>query len=75
MTEYACYENLANAIVAAAAKDYRKALKVLKANPDNAAARYSKRVAREFFFSSWFEILTDLDPVALVERLDKEVEE
>lgn len=61
--------------MADAAKEYRKTLKVLKVDPEDKEARRNKREAKEFFFSSWFEILTDLDPVALVERLDKEVDE
>lgn len=69
------YENLANAIVLSAAKDYRRALKVLKADPDDEEARNSKYEAEEFFFSDWFETLTRLDPETLVERLRKEVKE
>ena len=34
------YENLANAIILQAAKDYRKALRTLSLNPHNRSAQY-----------------------------------
>lgn len=66
------YIDLANAIVLTAVDDYRKALKGLKCNPNNQNAISSRLNIERFFFASWFEILTDLDPNYLVPRLKAE---
>lgn len=58
------YQNLANAIVAVAADDYRSALK------DGNRAIQSK--LEEFFISPWCGILTKLDGSTLCEALRKE---
>lgn len=67
------YENLANAIVLSAVRDYRKALKRLSVNPESKMA--AADVAREerFFYSDWYAMLTDVDPDYLVPRLRAEV--
>lgn len=58
------YENLANAIIVQAAKDYR------------AAGRNShvKGEVVRFIRSDWFGILTDLNPAMLEQRLREEDE-
>ena len=63
-------ESLANSIVLQAVKDYREVLQVLK--------QYEKAIkAREeierFFQSAWFQTLTGLDGIPIMERLQKEV--
>lgn len=60
------YENLANAIVVQAVKDYRAAKRTGN----------SGRIAsiRRFFRSDWFNVLTDIDGEYLIRKLDKEAE-
>jgi hypothetical protein len=60
------YENLANAIVLQAVKDYRAAKRTGN----------SGRIAsiRRFFRSDWFGTLTDVDGEYLIRKLDKEAE-
>lgn len=66
-------ENLANAIVLEAVKDYRKALCTLSLNPHNRSAQYECRSIEQFFRSGWFGILTRLDPELLISKLRAEV--
>ncbi len=54
MSDITNYENLANAIILQAAKDYRMALKCLKANPKNRTALADKDEIERFFRSQWF---------------------
>ena len=67
------YENLANAIVELAAKDYRKALKDLKRSPRNDAALQMKAECERFFRSGWYEALTSVDGEKLMAMLQREV--
>lgn len=67
------YEDLANAIVLQAVKDYRDALKKLKKNPKNLNAQYTKIDVELFFRSAWFKELTNIEPEVLMERLKEEV--
>ncbi len=56
------YQALANGIIEQAVKDYRDALRRLKKHPD----------VEEFFHSSWYGVLTQVDPDYLIDRLRKE---
>ena len=67
------YENLANAIVLQAVKDYRDALKRLKKKPGNQAAMSDAMECERFFRSGWFQTLTSLDGEVLIEKLHREV--
>ena len=67
------YENLANAIVLQAVKDYRDALKRLKKKPSNQAAMSDAMECERFFRSGWFQTLTSLDGEVLIEKLHREV--
>ena len=67
------YENLANAIVLQAVKDYRKALRTLSRNPYNRSAQYECRSIEQFFRSGWFGVLTSIDPEMLIAKLKAEV--
>lgn len=67
------YNNLANAIILQAAKDYRKALRTLSMNPNNRSAQYERRRIEQFFRSSWFGVLTSIDPEMLIAKLKAEV--
>ena len=66
------WQDLANAIVIQAVKDYRTARKVRRKKPDDERARKMMLDTMRFFGSKWFGILTKADPVYLVEQLMKE---
>ena len=55
------YEELANAIILQAVKDYRLA-----------GTRNSRMPIEEFFLSSWFKVLTTISGEMLLEELRKE---
>lgn len=67
------YENLANAIVLQAVKDYRKALKTLQMNPTSRSANADKSTLEHFFLSEWYRLLTHIDGEMLIEKLNQEV--
>lgn len=67
------YNNLANAIILQAVKDYRKALRTLSMNPNNRSAQYERRRIEQFFRSSWFGVLTSIDPEMLIAKQKAEV--
>ena len=66
------YEELANAIILQAVKDYRKALRILSRYPYNRPVQYELGSIERFFRSEWFGILTRLDPETLIRRLREE---
>lgn len=74
MSDITNYENLANAIILQAVRDYRKALKCLKANPRNKTALADKDEVERFFRSDWFSVLTSVDGEMLILSLQKEVD-
>ena len=67
------YEELANAIVLQAVKDYREALKMLVQHSYNKKARGVREDVERFFSSEWFSTLTEIDPEMLIEKLNAEV--
>lgn len=67
------YKDLANAIVIMGAKDYRKALKKLKRNPNNRKAKEEAKEVERFFKGSWMKELTKVDGEFLMERIKEEV--
>ena len=68
------YISLAEEIIIFAAKDYRKALRVLKKHPNNETALRRKNEVERFFRSEWFTVLSKLDPDLLIKRLKEEAE-
>lgn len=74
MSDITNYENLANAIILQAVKDYRMALKSLKANPRNRTAMADKDEIERFFRSDWFSVLTSVDGEMLILSLQMEVD-
>lgn len=62
------YEDLANAIILQAARDYRATLK----KPDDRAAAAMQREVERFFRSAWFVELTDVEPEVISEGLRRE---
>jgi len=55
------YEDLANAIVLQAVKDYRRN-----------ASQNNRTSIEKFFRSEWFRVLTKIDGEGLIQRLRKE---
>lgn len=68
------YENLANAVILQAVKDYRVALKCQRANPRNRTAAADKDAIERFFRSQWFTVLTSVDGEMLIRSLQMEVD-
>lgn len=74
MSDIRNYENLANAIILQAVKDYRMALRSLKVNPRNRTAQADKAEIERFFRSQWYSALTDVKGEMLIRSLQKEVD-
>ena len=66
------YQELANAIVVMAAKDYQHALRIQHRNPDSKAARIKIDEIERFFRSEWYRLLTDVDGEMLIKKLREE---
>ena len=63
------YEDLANAIIKLAVDDYRSALLHLKRNPDSESAKQAVQRMERFFYSEWYEVLTNLDASYLLRKV------
>lgn len=74
MSNITIYEAVANAIILQAVKDYRMALKSLKANPRNRTAQADKAEIERFFRSQWYSALTSVDGEMLIRSLQMEVD-
>lgn len=66
------YENLANAIILLAVKDYRQALKLLSKNPNSRSVMAAVNEMERFFRSDWYETLTSVDGEMLIRKLREE---
>ena len=66
------WENLANAIIVQAVKDYREARKKLKKRPKNEDAKLMVSDCEAFFRSEWFKALTNVDGEMLLKKLREE---
>ena len=66
------YEELANAIVLQAVKDWRKAVKTLKKRPRYETAKQMRDECERFFRSEWFEELTSVDGSVILRKLKQE---
>ena len=66
------YEDLANAIIVQAVKDYRMARHRLKHFPRDKAAQGDIRSITQFFHSGYFTLLTTLDGPSLLQKIDEE---
>ena len=71
--EKEAWEDLANAIILSAVRDYKRALLHLKRNPDSQSAIRAVEREEQFFYNSWFEVLTDLDPSYLIRKMKEMV--
>ena len=63
------YENLANAIILQAVKDYKAALRKLRYLPKDKDALKSKREIERFFRSAWFADLTEADGEIILQSI------
>ena len=68
------YQELANAVVLQAVRDYRDAVKKLSRGKTNTAAEQMKNECERFFKSGHFNIFTELDGKVLLSQLEKEAE-
>jgi tagatose-1,6-bisphosphate aldolase len=69
------YEDLANAIVLLAVKDYRDALKKLMKHPRHESAKHTKAEVERFLRSDWYRELTSVDGDYLLKKIRSEVRE
>jgi len=69
------YEQLANAIVLQAVKDYRDALKKLIKHPCHESAKYTITEVERFFHSDWYRELTKVEPEILIRKLKEELKQ
>ena len=66
------YQELANAIIVMAAKDYRYALRIQRRNPDSKAAQIKIDEIERFFRSEWYQVLINIDGEMLIKKLREE---
>lgn len=67
------FEELANAIILQAVKDYRKTNNKLLKKPKNEQLQEQKTEIEEFFLGEWFMALSKLDGKRLLRRLQAEL--
>ena len=60
------WQELGNAIVLQAVKDYKAAMRKLRKDADYKPARKMLRECERFFHSGWYEMLTDIEPECLL---------
>ena len=66
------YENLAQAVILQAVKDYRTARKELKYHPKNKDTKLMIEDCERFFRSDWCGVLTSVDGQMLLIKLQEE---
>lgn len=66
------YQNLANAIILSAVKDWRLARRKLKRKPNKKDVKILLKECENFFHSRWYTSLTDVDGEMLIRRLYEE---
>ncbi|MGL5258401.1 MAG: hypothetical protein ACRC76_15335 [Proteocatella sp.] len=69
------YEDLANAIVLLAVRDYRDALKKLMKYPRHESAKHTKTEVERFLRSDWYRELTAVEPEIILRKLKEEVKQ
>ena len=67
------YEELAQAIILQAVKDYRQTNKRMVIKPDDPKIQNRRAELEKFFLSSWFALLTDLNGKQLLQKLQAEM--
>lgn len=66
------YEELANAIIIQAAREYKQILKVLKVHPKNIVAENQAKEIEEFFLSKWFRDISNADGEFIITELKEQ---
>ncbi|MBR3639369.1 MAG: hypothetical protein IKN50_02055 [Clostridia bacterium] len=66
------YQNLANAIIIQAAKDYKIYLRRLRRNPNNKEAQAGAAEIERFFRSDYYRSMTNVDGELLIKKLKEE---
>ena len=66
------YQELANAVVMQAVKDWRSAVRALRKDPNDSEAAEMMEDCESFFCSSWFTALTDADGSYILQKLKEE---
>lgn len=66
------YEELANAVVLQAVRDYRCARKALRRNPKSYVAKDTEKECEQFFLSEYFSLFTSIDGRRLLASLKEE---
>ena len=66
------HEDFAHAIILQAVEDYRAALHKLRRKSKDKTALHRLEEIESFFFSDWYDCLTNLNPYDLVRRLRAE---
>ena len=67
-----CWGELAEAIILQAVEDYRHIKARILKKPNDLRLQSQKEELEEFFLSSWFAVLTDLNGRRLLHRLQAE---
>ena len=67
------FEELAQAIILQAVRDYRQNNKKMVDEPDDLKNQKRRQELEKFFLSSWFAILTDLNVKDLLHQLQAEM--
>ena len=67
------YEELANAVILQAVRDWRSSAGKLKRHPENSAARQVTDECERFFLSERFSVLTRADGKIILRRLKEEI--
>lgn len=63
------YQELANSIILVAVEDYKVALELLKAEPNEPTYKRQVKKLEKFFLSEYYSILTSIDGQTLINRL------
>ena len=68
------YQDLANAVVTQAAKDYKYYHKRIEKNPKDDYAKHEVRELEAFFSSKWMKRLINIDGAEILARITGELE-
>jgi len=66
------YEDLANAVIIQATKDWRQAVRTLKKHPRYQPALLTREECERFFLGEWFMQLTNVDGRMILRKLKQE---
>ncbi len=67
------WEDLANAVILTAVDDYKSELVHFIRNPNSEEAKESVSQAEKFFYSDWFDTLSNLDGPTLARKIKEKI--